>query len=116
MNSIFPNKPFAASFTPQKESSPTVLDIIAAGQTQGIIESAERDDEHRRREAQRALTMEQVAQDKQLLAEMDYYDGHAKLERGQGNRKFVLGVAKGACAAVAAIVVVEVLLHAARSS
>jgi hypothetical protein len=116
-NASFPNTPFAASFDGQaKEPSLGVIDIIAAGQAHGLIESSERDAEHRRREAQRAYAMEQIAQDKELVALMDYYDGHAKLERGQGNRKFVLGVAKGACAVVATIAVAEILFRVARSS
>ena len=118
MNNVsFPNVPFASSFNSfpsDKESSPNVIDIIAAGRDRGIAESGEREVEHQHREAQRAFAIEQLALDKEHAAWMDHYDGHAKLERGQGNRKFVLGVAKGACAVVAAIAIVEILIKVAR--
>jgi len=117
-NASFPNTPFAASFDGHqpKESTLGIIDIIAAGQAHGLMESSERDAEHQRREGQRAFAIEQIAQDKELVALMDYYDGHAKLERGQGNRKFVLGLAKGACAVVATIALAEILFSVARSS
>ncbi len=107
----FPNIPFIASV--KSDVAPDIVDIVAASEARGIIESNERDLEQHHRYERDAFAIEQAAHDKELGTAMDYYDGHAKRERGQGNREFLLAFAKGTCAAVAALLVIDVIVKVA---
>jgi hypothetical protein len=112
----FPNLPFAAANPPPNKSTTDIASIIAAGRAHGVLESAQRDSDYEARAEQVALVLQQAMVDRELAARIDEYDGYAKLARGQGNRAFVLGVAKGACVGVAVIVTFEILMKLARPS
>lgn len=114
--SSFPNLPFAAASPPSNKSTTDIASIIAAGRAHGALESAQRDTDYQERADQAALLIQQAMFDREVATRIDEYDGYAKLARGQGNRAFVVSVAKGACVGVAVIVTFEILLKLARPS